>query len=116
MSATLRIAPKALAAYCDAFTRRFLLASSPEAVVVEVREPDWRGYLGPPARLLGLSYDPAADELEFELDSGSHALQRPEEVWALEEPDGFLRAVEVRHPDGSREVVTVVRLGRPPQA
>jgi hypothetical protein len=32
-------------------------------------------------------------------------------VWAVEEPDGFLSAVEVVHLDGTREVVSVKRVG-----
>jgi hypothetical protein len=35
----------------------------------------------------------------------------PEAVWALEEADGFISALEVVAPDGGREVVSIKRVG-----
>ena len=63
------------------------------------------------ARLLGVSYDKRSNTLEFELDAGDHRVYEPQEVWVIEEPDGFLNAIEVVLPDGSREVVSVKRVG-----
>jgi hypothetical protein len=42
---------------------------------------------------------------------GDHRIFEPREVWAVEEPDGFLSAVQVVRPDGAREVVRVQRVG-----
>jgi hypothetical protein len=61
--------------------------------------------------LLGITYDRKKDSLEFALDSGDHRVLDPGEVWVMEEPDGFVSAVEVVRPDGGREVVSVKRLG-----
>jgi hypothetical protein len=98
--------------YFAEFTRRFLRDGSPEAVDVEVLEPDWGDQVVTQgARLLGITYDPHTDSLEFELDAGDHRVVEPGEVWAVEEQDGFLSAVEVVHRDGTREVVSVKRVG-----
>jgi hypothetical protein len=101
-----------LADYFAEFTRRFLRDDSPEALDVEVLEPDWgsqvmvRG-----ARLRGITYDRHGNALEFELDSATHRILDPQEVWTVEEEDGFLDAIEVVHSDGIREVVSVRRAG-----
>jgi hypothetical protein len=98
--------------YFAEFTRRFLRDGSPEAVDVEVLEPDWGDqFVTQGARLLGITYDPDTDSLEFELDAGDHRIVEPREVWAMEEEDGFLSAIEVVHSDGAREVVSIKRVG-----
>jgi hypothetical protein len=101
-----------LADYFTDFTKRFLRDESPEAVDVEVIEPDWGDQLlAHGARLLGITYDRHTDSLEFALEGGDHRIIEPREVWIVEEQDGFLSAVEVIHSDGSREVVSVKRVG-----
>ena len=45
------------------------------------------------------------------MDSGDHRVYAPEAVWALEEADGFISALEVVAPDGTREVVSIKRVG-----
>jgi hypothetical protein len=98
--------------YFAAFTRRFLRDGSPEAVDVEVLEPDWGDqFVTQGARLLGITYDPHTDSLEFELDAGDHRIVEPGEVWAMEDEDGFLSAIEVVHSSGTREVVSIKRVG-----
>jgi hypothetical protein len=98
--------------YFAAFTRRFLQDGSPEAVDVEVLEPDWGDQLMlKGARLLGITYDRHTHSLEFELDAGDHRLADPGEVWTVEEQDGFLSAIEVVHSSGTREVVSIKRVG-----
>jgi Family of unknown function (DUF5335) len=112
MSVTERIPEDHLADYFTAFTKRFLLDESPEAVDVEVVEPDWgEQTLAEGAHLIGITYEEKTRTLEFELDGADHRIVEPAEVWTLEEPDGFLSAVEVVYPDGGREVVSIKRLG-----
>ena len=112
MAVTKGIPLDQLEEYFAAFTRRFLQDGSPEAVDVEVLEPDWGDqFVTQGARLLGITYDPHTDSLEFELDAGDHRIVEPGEVWAMEEEDGFLSAIEVVHSDGAREVVSIKRVG-----
>ena len=118
MSATIRIPRDRLARYFDAFTQRFLKDGSPEAVDVELLAPDLGDqFAAAGARLVGITYDPHDNALEFELESGDHRAFQPHEVWVIEEPDGFLSAIEVVRANGWREVVRVQRVGlRPPTA
>ncbi len=112
MSATIWIPPERLAGYFDAFTKRFLRDGSPEAVDVEVLASHLGDqFAAEGARLVGITYDPHDNALEFELESGDHRALQPQEVWVVEEPDGFLSAIEVVRADGSREVVHVRRVG-----
>ncbi len=112
MAVTTRIPSEHLFEYFDAFTKRFLQDGSPEAVEAWVVEPEW-GVAQPleGARLLGITYDTKKDSLEFALDSGDHRSLAPGEVWVVEESDGFISAVEVVRLDGTREVVSVKRVG-----
>src|SRR5688572_12138085 len=69
MSVTTRIPEDRLAEYFAAFTKKFLLDESPEAVDVEVVEPDWgEQVLAQNAHLIGITYEPKTRRLEFELD------------------------------------------------
>jgi len=111
----MRIPRERLAAYFDAFTKRFLRDGSPEAVDVEVLAPDLGDQFAVEgARLIGITYDPHDNALEFELESGDHRAFQPREVWVIEEPDGFLSTVEVVRDDGTRELVRVQRVGLRP--
>jgi hypothetical protein len=112
MSVTTQVPRERLAEYFDEYTKRFLRDGSPEAVDVEVLEPD----LGDQsvvqgARLIGITYDARDNVLELELDSGDHRINAPGEVWTVEEADGFLSAIEVGCPDGSKQIVSVKRVG-----
>jgi hypothetical protein len=112
MSVTTQVPRDRLAGYFDTFTKRFLQDGSPEAVDVEVLEPDWGDQVAVQgARLIGITYDRGSNSLEFELDTGDHRVYQPHEVWTIEEPDGFIDAIEVVLPDGSREIVSVKRVG-----
>jgi hypothetical protein len=62
-------------------------------------------------RLLGVDYDPHTNALELELESGDHRAFNPREVWAVEEPDGFISALQVVREDGEKEVVKIRRGG-----
>lgn len=110
MSDTTKIPQDQLEPYFDAFTKRFLRDDSPESVRVEVLAPDWGDQLAASgARLFGITFDPKDNSLEFELESGDHRVLQPREVWTVEEPDGFVSAIQVVRPDGSREVASVLR-------
>jgi hypothetical protein len=112
MSVTTKVPHERLAEYFAAFTRRFLMDDSPEAVDVTVLEPDLGEQIAAQgARLMGVTYDPKGNTLEIELDAGDHRVYDPQEVWTIEEADGFLSAIEVVHRDGSREVISVRRMG-----
>ena len=112
MSVTAKVPRDRLSEYFTAFTRRFLLDDSPEAVDVEVLEPDLGAQVAVHGvRLLGITFDSKGNTLELELDAGDHRVYDPEEVWTIEESDGFLSAIEVVHPDGDREVISVKRVG-----
>lgn len=112
MSATTRIPRDRLAEYFDAFTKRYLRQGSPELADVEVVSPE----LGDqPAiqgtRLMGITYDTGDNSLEIELESGDHRIYQPAEVWVVEEPDGFVSSVEVVRRDGTRDIITLKRVG-----
>jgi hypothetical protein len=112
MSTTTKVPQERLAEYFTAFTKRFLRDDSPEAVDVEVIEPDLGDHVAVQGvRLLGITYDTKANSLEVELDSGDHRVYDPREVWTVEESDGFLSAIEVVHRDGGRDVISVRRMG-----
>lgn len=111
MSVTMKVARERLAPYFDEFTSRFLRESSPEAVDVEVVEPDWGYQYTRGCRLIGIVYDDSAGMLEFALDSGDHRVSEAQEVWTLEEADGFVSALAMVRRDGLREVVSVKRGG-----
>jgi hypothetical protein len=113
MSETTRIPEDKLNRYFSDFTRRFLRDDSPESIDVEVIGQDIGDqWAAEGARLRGITYDDREHALEFELDSGDHRVFHPKEVWAVEEPDGFVSAIEVVHADGSRDVARVKRSTR----
>jgi hypothetical protein len=47
----------------------------------------------------------------FDLETAEHRVEGPREVWTIEEEDGFLSAIEVVRQDGTRELVSVRRVG-----
>jgi hypothetical protein len=112
MSTTTKVPRERLAEYFATFTKRFLLDDSPEAVDVEVIQPHQADQVAVHGvRLRGITYDSKGNSLEVELDSGDHRLYDPQEVWTVEESDGFLSAIEVVHRDGGRDVISVRRMG-----
>jgi hypothetical protein len=110
-----QIPRKGLAAYFDAFTKRFLRDGSPEAVDVEVVAREW-GDQQPVqgARLIGITYEEDTRTLEFAFDVGDHRVVKPKEVWAVEEPDGFISSLEIERPGKVKEVVTIKKVGLRP--
>ena len=112
MSVTTRISQDRLKQYFETFSQRFLQDGSSEAADIEVLEPELgEQYTAHGARLIGITYDPRISALELAVGSGVHRLYAPETVWALEEADGFISALEVVAPDGTREVFSIRRVG-----
>jgi hypothetical protein len=103
---TRRLQDRELQEYCDRFTQRFLRGHTPLDVDVEVVGADigdqHETELG---RLHGLVYDSDTHELDVIFDSGEHHVFAIMQVWVLEEPEGFLRALQVRRPDGNQEII-----------
>ena len=112
---TKKIPNDQLQTYFDKFTRHFLLRESTNAVDVEVLAPDWGDqFAAEGSHLFGITYDPRANSLEFELEGGDHRVTKPREVWTAEEFDGFVKAIEIVRDDGTREVARVHRRGITP--
>lgn len=110
MSETTRIPQDQLTTYFETFTKRYLRDDSPELVRVEVVSPELGDQVAAEgARLIGITYDAHQNALEFELDSGDHRIIQPREVWAIQEDDGFVSAIQVVRPDGSAHIATVMR-------
>ncbi len=112
---TKRVPNDQLKTYFDRFTKHFLLRESTNAVDAEVLSPDWGDQFETEgAHLLGITFDPRDNALEFELEGGEHRIPGPKEVWTAEERDGFVKSIEVVREDGIREVARVNRLGISP--
>jgi hypothetical protein len=114
---TKRVPNDQLQTYFDRFTKHFLLRESTNSVDTEVLSPDWGAqFEAEGAHLLGITYDPRDNALQFELEGGEHRIPSPKEVWTSEEEDGFVKAIEIVRDDGTREVTRVNRLGVAPAA
>jgi hypothetical protein len=109
MSETKRIATDQLMRYFDAFSKRFLMGDAGERADVEILDDRGDRSLASGVKLLGVDYDPHTNALELELESGDHRAFNPREVWAVEEPDGFISALQVVRDDGAREIVNIRR-------
>ena len=112
MATTTKIPRDRLEGYFADFTKRFLQDGSHEAVDVEVLSPDLGDqYVAEGAHLIGITYEPNDNVLEFALDSGDHRVEEPKEVWAIQESDGFVSTIEVVRKDSTKEIVKVHREG-----
>jgi hypothetical protein len=60
-------------------------------------------------RLIGITYEPRTRELDVEVEGGDLRSFKPKEVWAVEEDDGFIRALEIVRDDDTKEIVQVRR-------
>ncbi len=109
---TMKIPADQLEKRFETFTKNFLLRESTNAADVEILAPDWGDqYAMEGAQLRGITYDPKERAIEFEVEGGDHRVVEPKEVWTMEEPDGFIRTIEIVHDDETREIVRVNRLG-----
>jgi hypothetical protein len=115
MQLTTKIPPEQLEEYFDRFTKHFLrndtVAADDEVLSQEMGDQvEAEG-----ARLIGVTYDPKSNAFKLTFESGQHRVFHPKEVWTVEETDGFVRAIEVVHDDGERDVVRVRRLSLRPR-
>lgn len=109
---TTRIPNDQLEAHFDRFTKHFLLQDSTTAADVEILAPDLGDQVvAEGVQLRGITYDPKGKAIEFALEGGDHRVPRPKEVWTVEEPDGFIKAIEIVREDATREIVRVNRRG-----
>jgi hypothetical protein len=116
MQVTTKVPRDKLEKYFDDFTKHFLRNETTIAADVELLAPEWGDQVeAEGAHLVGVTYDPKENALELTFESGQHRTYHPAEVWTVEETDGFVRAIEVVHDDGAREVVRVRRLGVQPR-
>jgi hypothetical protein len=118
MAKTVKIPQDKLEAYFDSMTKRFLRPDpSRQAAEIEIMSSDL-GDQTPVsnAHLIGITYDRHENALELALESEDHRIFHPDEVWVVEEPDGFVSAIEVVRPDGVREVVTVKHVAIVPRS
>lgn len=112
MSVTRRLSHDEMEPYFDNFSKHFLQGESTDVADVEVLMPELGDqYVAEGAHLTGITYNRENNELDIELDGGDHRSMRPKEVWALEEDDGFVRAIEIVRDDDAKEIVRVKRLG-----
>jgi hypothetical protein len=110
MPETKRIPQDRLAHYFDAFSKRFLMDDSPESAAIEiVGSSIGDQVVTSGARLRGITYDVHTHALEVALESGDRRTYNPDEVWAIEESDGFVSAIDIVQPDGTRELVNIKR-------
>ncbi|HJU72377.1 MAG TPA: DUF5335 family protein [Gemmatimonadaceae bacterium] len=112
MPVTTKIPREQLAEYFESFTKQYIRAdSAPEGIDVEIVSPDLgHQQLVRGARLEGITYDIQSDALEIALDTGGHRVNKPREVWAMMEPNGFPKSLEVIRADGTRELISVKRV------
>ena len=112
MSVTKRLSPDGMEEYFNRFNKRFLQSESTDVADVEVLSMDLGDqFAAEGAHLRGITYDPKTRSLEVELDSGDHRAFKPKEVWAIEDDDGFVRAIEIVRDDDASEIVRVRRIG-----
>ena len=116
MTFTTQLSPSYMADYFARFTKRYLVNESTDVADVEVLSPTLGDQpIVEGTHLIGITYEQKKNNLEIELETGDVRAYKPKEVWAVEEEDGFLRALEVVLDDDSREIIRVRRLGlRPP--
>ena len=96
--------------YFDGFSKRFLKKDNNRTADVEVLGMDLGDQVEAEGiRLIGITYEPNTRELDVELEGGDLRSFKPKEVWAIEEDDGFIRALEIVRDDDTKEIVRVRR-------
>ena len=98
--------------YFDRFTREHLRDDAPGAASIEIMSPTLGDQFEVSSiRLLGLSFDPKAEDLEVALENIDHLIFHPKEIWVLEGEPGFIATLEVISPDETKEIIYVRRSG-----
>ena len=111
LTTTMKIPKDRLGSYFDAFSKHFLRDETTNAVDIEVLGEDLGDqFEAEGVHLVGITYDPRTNAFEIMLESGDHRTYQPSDVWVVEEPNGFVSAIEIVRPDGRREVVRLKRL------
>jgi hypothetical protein len=109
---TTRIPDDQLEQHFDRFTKHFLLHESTTAADVEIMSTELGDqFEAEGVHLLGVTYDPKDQAIQFELDGGEHRVTHPKEVWTVEDADGFIKTIEIVRDDDTREIVKVSRRG-----
>ena len=63
---------------------------------IEILVPEWGDQFATEGtRLRGITYDSKEKAIEFYVEGGDHRVLHPKEVWTEEEPDGFIKAIEI---------------------
>jgi len=106
---TRQIPENQLAGFFTRFTKTFLNRDNTNRIDVEVLGDLGDQFEAENVPFFGVTYDPKDKALEFELETGDHRILNPREVWAAEQPDGFITAIEVVRADGTREIARVKR-------
>jgi len=106
---TRQIPENQLAGFFAKFTKTFLNRDNANRIDVEVLDDLGDQFEAENVPFFGITYEPKDKSLEFELETGDHRILNPREVWAAEEADGFVSAIEVVREDGTREVARVKR-------
>jgi hypothetical protein len=103
--------------YFDSVSRRFFRDDQPEVATIAVPSRlagDRTAVHG--ARVIGITYDRHDDVLDVALDGVDHLVYRPTEIRVIEDADGFVRELMVKHKGGPREVIVLKRAWVPASA
>ena len=95
------------AGYFDSVSKRFLRDGQPEIATIAVTSRlagDRTAVHG--ARVVGITYDRHDDVLDVALDGVDHLVYPPTEIRVIEDTDGFVRELMVKHKGAPREVST----------
>jgi hypothetical protein len=116
MSGTKIIPRSEWQAYFERYTREHLdpLGEDHETAMVELLSPELGDQIEATlVPLLGMTYDPKSCAFELAMGEIDHLVFRPSEIAVLEEPDGFIAALEIRQDGGTQEIVHLRRGGQP---
>jgi hypothetical protein len=98
--------------YFERFTRDHVSRHADEAVDIEVLSPTVGDQLEARAeRLVGIAYDSRSNAFQILLEDVDHLVFQPVDVWVIEEDDGFVSAIEMIRPDGTREIIHLMQTG-----
>lgn len=115
MAVTKRLSPDSMQQYFNRFTKQFLRNDSTAVADVEILGKEFGDQVAAEGvHLLGITYDPRTAAIEFALEHGDSRTYRPKEVWAVEEDDGFIQAVEIAGEGDVKEIVRLRRLALRP--
>lgn len=102
--------------YFTTFTRRFLTDPNPESAEIEIVSPDLGDQVaGSGIRVIGITYDPRTNSLEFAFPEGTHRIRNPSELWIHEDDKGFVGLILAVREDGLREIVRLRSVGIVPR-